>query len=125
MDTPSRPRPVVKAVREPVAVPARVLSARRAFGSDAELADVAGVHRSNVTRWKQGERPAPENFELLVGLDAAVTLLSQFLAPRSVPKWLRGFNAHLGGRRPLDVLQDGRLSEVIAAIEAERQGAFA
>jgi hypothetical protein len=117
--------PSPKAVREAVALPIRVESARRAFASDTELAELAGVHRSNVTRWKQGERPAPENVQLIVGLDVVVTLLSQFLDPRSVPKWLRGFNAHLGGRRPLDVLRAGRLSEVIAAIEAERQGAFA
>lgn len=125
MDTPVRPRPPARAVREPVTLPARVRSARRAFHSDTELAQLAGVHRSNVTRWKHGERPARENYELLVGLDAVVTLLSQFLDPRSVPKWLRGFNAHLGGRRPVDVLRDGRLSEVIAAVEAEREGAFA
>ena len=42
-----------------------------------------------------------------------------------VAKWLRGTNAHLGDRRPIDVIRQGRLSEVVAAIEAEKAGAFA
>ena len=48
-----------------------------------------------------------------------------FLDVSSIPKWLRGLNAHLGDRRPIDVIRQGRLSEVIAAIEAEKAGAFA
>ena len=57
-------------------------------------------------------------------IDVTVGQLRGFLAPSTIPKWLRGVNAHLGHRRPLDVLRDGRLSEVIAAIEAEKIGAF-
>lgn len=112
------------AVSEPVMAPYRYRSARRAFDSDADLAAVLGVHRSNVTRWKRGET-SPENEELLVGLDVIVTLLTGFLEPESIPDWLRGFNAHLGNRRPLDVLRMGQLSEVIRAIEAEKRGVFA
>ena len=106
-------------------MPARVLSARRGFPSDAALAEAAGVSRSNVARWKKGERPSPENMEFLLALDLVVTMLSEYLHPRTVPKWLFGINAHLGHARPIDVLRLGRLSEVIRAIEADRQGAFA
>ena len=111
-------------VQEPVAAPFRYRSARRAFDSDADMAQTLGVHRSNITRWKQGET-SPENAELLVALDVVVTLLTGFLEPESVPKWLQGFNAPLGHRQPLEMLRQGRLSEVIAAIEREKQGAFA
>jgi transcriptional regulator with XRE-family HTH domain len=113
-----------KAVREPALAPYRYWSARRAFDSDAEMAEVLGVHRSNITRWKHGET-SPENDELLVMLDVVVTLLTGFLEPETIPKWLGGINAHLGHRRPLDVLRLGHLSEVIRAIEAEKAGAFA
>jgi len=54
-----------------------------------------------------------------------VSLLEGFLEEGSIAKWLRGMNAHLGDRRPIDVIRQGRLSEVVAAIEAERAGAFA
>jgi transcriptional regulator with XRE-family HTH domain len=103
----------------------RYQTARRAFSSDAEMARAFGVDRSRVARWKQGEAPDPVNAERLVGLDTTVALLSGFLAESSIPKWLNGINAHLDDRRPIDVIRSGRLSEVIAAIEAEKSGAFA
>lgn len=99
--------------------------AKLAFPDDADLARSLGVHRSAVVRWKRGEAPAPENWEQLVGLDTVVSLLENFLDISSIPKWLRGVNAHLGDRRPIDVIRQGRLSEVVAAIEAEKAGAFA
>ena len=104
---------------------ARYHSVRRAFPSDAALAQALRVDRSRVTRWKRGESPSPHHAEQLLRLDAVVSLLAGFLEPAVVPDWLHGTNAHLGHRRPLDVLRQGRLSEVIAAIEAERSGAFA
>lgn len=103
----------------------RYQAARLAFGSDAEVARALGVHRSNVLRWKRGESPGLENWEQLVGLDTVVSLLAGFLDERSIAKWLHGLNAHLGDRRPIDVIRQGRLSEVVAAIEAEKAGAFA
>jgi transcriptional regulator with XRE-family HTH domain len=107
-----------------VAAPYRYHSARRAFESDAEMAEALGVNRSNITRWKQG-KTSPKDAELLVMLDVVVTLLTGFLEPETIPKWIGGFNAHLGHRRPIQVLRLGRLSEVIRAIEAEKAGAFA
>jgi hypothetical protein len=59
------------------------------------------------------------------GLDAAVALPRRVLDEGAVSDWLLGVNAHLGQRRPTDVLRDGGLAEVVAAIEAERSGAFA
>ena len=99
--------------------------AKVAFPDDADLARSLGVHRSAVVRWKRGEAPAAKNWEQLVGLDTVVSLLEGFLEVASIAKWLRGINAHLGDRRPIDVIRLGRLSEVVAAIEAEKAGAFA
>jgi len=99
--------------------------AQLAFPDDADLARSLRVHRSAVDRWKRGEAPARANWEQLVGLDTVVSLLEGFLELASIPKWLRGVNAHLGDRRPIDVIRQGRLSEVVAAIEAEKAGAFA
>ncbi len=103
----------------------RYYVAKVAFPDDADLARSLGVHRSAVVRWKRGEAPAARNWEQLVGLDTVVSLLEGFLEDGSIAKWLRGINAHLGDRRPIDVIRQGRLSEVVAAIEAEKAGAFA
>ena len=107
------------------AVQMRYATARRAFASDAEMAQALGVNRSQITRWKQGVVPDRENAERLLAFDVVVSLLDGFLERESIPKWLRGTNAHLANRRPIDVLLEGRLSQVIAAIEAEKSGAFA
>jgi uncharacterized protein (DUF2384 family) len=104
----------------------RLRSARRAFASDAQVAEALGVNRAQVKRWREGRTaPGPENADRIVGLDTAVELLSGHLDRRSIPKWLMGTNAHLGDRRPIDVLRDGSLSEVIAAIEALKSGSYA
>lgn len=104
----------------------RLESARRAFPSDAQVAEALGVDRAQVKRWYEGTTvPGPENVDRIVGLDAVVELLSGHLEPSSVSKWLNGFNAHLGDRRPVDVLRQGSLSEVIAAIEALKSGSYA
>lgn len=108
-----------------VFVRTRIESARRAFRSDSELARGLGVDRSQITRWQGGQAPDAENADRLVALDAVVELLGSYLSPSSVPKWMEGVNAHLGDRRPIDLLRAGRLSEVIAAIEAEKSGAYA
>ena|SRR5688572_9192656 len=103
----------------------KFLLARSAFTSDASMAKAFGVDRSNMTRWKQGAPLSAENSEKIEGIETVVALLLEILSPSTIPKWLRGINAHLDNRRPLDVIMAGRLSEVIAAVENERTGAFA
>jgi small subunit ribosomal protein S16 len=98
---------------------------RRAFASDAAMARALNVDRSRIGRWRKGESTDATVVERLVAVDATIELLTGFLDDRSIPKWLSGTNAHLGDRRPIDVLTQGRLSEVIAAIEAEKSGAYA
>src|SRR5438132_647394 len=104
---------------------ARYASVRRAFASDAALAEAFGVNRSAVAHWKRGEAISSENQEFLQALDTTIALLMGFLNAATVPKWLRGVNGFLDHRRPIDVLRTGRLSEVVSAIEAERSEAFA
>lgn len=103
----------------------KFLLARSAFNSDASMAEAFGVDRSNMTRWKQGAGLSAENSDKIEGIETVVALLLEVLSPSTIPKWLRGINAHLDNRRPLDVILAGRLSEVIAAVENERTGAFA
>lgn len=104
----------------------RLEAARRGFPSDAKVAEVLGVNRAQVKRWREGEtEPGPENADRIVGLDAVVELLSGWLEPSVIEDWLWGMNAHLGDRRPVDLLRQGNLSEVIAAIEAFKSGSYA
>lgn len=115
-------------VRETAAVyyPTRIDAARRTFPSDAQVADALGVDRAQVKRWREGRTaPGADAADRLVGLDAVIELLHGYLEPASILKWLKGTNAHLSDRRPLDLLREGRLSEVIAAVEALKSGSYA
>lgn len=95
------------------------------LGSQAEVARVLGVSRSSITRWLQGEEPDPANRHKLAGLEFVVGRLLDVFPPGTAAKWLTGLNAHLGDRRPIDMVTDGRLSEVMAALEAEHTGGYA
>lgn len=101
------------------------LSARRAFGSDAELARVLEVHRSQIARWKRGQAADPSNEARLRNLGSVVDYLTGYLEAEAIPGWLSGVNPQLNHRRPIDLILSGRFSEVVAAIEAEKSGAFA
>ena len=101
------------------------LAARRAFASDAALADALGVHRSQVARWKRGGQADPANEERLRDLGTVVESLTGYLEPDAISDWLTGVNAQLGHRRPIDVVLDGRVAEAIGAVEAEKRGAYA
>jgi hypothetical protein len=97
----------------------------RVLGSDAAVAEILDVSRALPRRWREGQVPDPENRDCIIGLDAVIALLSGFLAESSIPKWLNGVNAHLDDRRPISVLREGRVADVIAAIEAQKAGVVA
>ncbi len=101
------------------------LEARKAFTSDAALADAMGVHRSQVTRWAQGRSAHAENAWLLRDLAAAVSRLSDFYQTGTINRWLFGANPDLDGEQPMELLRQGRLPEVLMAIQAQTSGAFA
>jgi hypothetical protein len=87
------------------------------LGGQSAVAQVLGVHRSRISRWQAGEEPDPGNQARLDGLEFVVTRLRQGFSPATARKWLTGINAHLGNRRPIDLITRNRIAEVIAAIE--------
>jgi len=97
----------------------------RVLGSDAAVAAALEVSRAQPRRWREGQAPDPENRDRIIGLDAVIALLSGYLEESSITKWLNGVNAQLGDRRPISLLREGRVADVIGAIEAEKAGAFA
>lgn len=118
-------RPLVQSV-EPAACIQRAyyLEARKGFPSDAALADAMGVHRSQVTRWSQGRSAHAGNAWLLRDLAAAVSRLADFYSTGTINRWLFGTNDELQGEQPMALLRQGRLPEVLMAIQAQTSGAF-
>ena len=108
-----------------IATADRVRSLVEDFGGQAEVARALGVDRSRVTRWLRDAAPDAGNRRKLEAIEFAMTRLVQTFHRDTAVTWLYGLNAHLGDRRPIDLLAVGRVSEVLAAIEAEETGAYA
>ena len=89
-------------------------------------ADILGVSRSQPSRWRSGkERLSPENRKRVSDLDHVLDRLLLELYPDQAGIWLTGPNPHLGGARPVDVLELRGAAAVLPAIDALAAGAFA
>jgi hypothetical protein len=118
-------RPLVQSVEPAQCIQrAYYLEARKGFTSDAALADAIGVHRSQVTRWSQGRSAQAGNGWLLRDLAAAVSRLADFYQTGTINRWLFSANPDLGDEPPMELLRQGRLPEVLMAIQAQTSGAF-
>ena len=97
-----------------------------AVGGVNALARLLDVSPSQPSRWRRGvEAPGPENARRLLDLDHVVARVLLLWDRSLVEAWLTGPNAHLEGRRPIDVLRLRGAAEVLGALDAEAQGAFA
>jgi uncharacterized protein (DUF2384 family) len=96
-----------------------------AFGSRATLAAWVGIHRSQITRAARGQQLGGEEGWRLSALASVVTALLSTYEAAAVTGWLHGCNPHLDDRRPIDVLAQGDLTAVVAAVQAARTGVYA
>jgi hypothetical protein len=51
--------------------------------------------------------------------------MADYLERSTIYKWLFSANPDLDGEQPMELLRQGRLPEVLMAIEAQTSGAFA
>jgi transcriptional regulator with XRE-family HTH domain len=109
----------------PVEAAVKVEALSRDFRSQRRLADALGVSPAQVSRWKRGQGIDPDNAERLDLLELAMSLLLREYEPPTAEKWLFGVNAFLRHRRPIDVIRQGRVEELLAAIRQERAESYA
>jgi DNA-binding transcriptional regulator YdaS (Cro superfamily) len=89
------------------------------------VAAFLGVSKSQPSRWRSGEeRIGPENARRVNDLEYVISRLRQVYPESVAQTWLMSQNAYLGGR-PADVLKLRGVGPVIAAVDAEEEGAFA
>jgi uncharacterized protein (DUF2384 family) len=111
--------------RMPVGIARKVEALRADFRSAAQLADMLGVSRSQVTRWLRGAGIDPLNAEKVDLLELVWSSLLRLYARDAALAWLFGVNPRLGDRRPIDLIRSGRTEELMRAIRAERSDSFA
>src|SRR5213595_1086079 len=109
----------------PVATARKVEALRADFRSAAQLADMLGVSRAQVTRWLRGSGIDPLNAEKVDLLELVWANLLRLYEREAALAWLFGLNPFLGDRRPIDLIRAGRTEELMRAIRAERSDVFA
>jgi transcriptional regulator with XRE-family HTH domain len=111
--------------RMPVAVRHKLQALTRDLGSQARVARLLGVSPSRVSRWLRTEDPDAENRRKLEGVEFVLSRLLSLYGRDAALDWLLGVNAHVGNRRPIDLLSVGRITEILQAIDADEAGSYA
>jgi transcriptional regulator with XRE-family HTH domain len=109
----------------PVGTADKITALAHDLGSQRRLADLLGVSPAQVTRWRRGGGIDIVNAERVDLLELTVASLLRLYTGEAAELWLRGFNPHLGDRRPIDLVRAGRAQELLGALSAERSGGFA
>ena len=90
-----------------------------------QVADLLGVNRSQPSRWRSGkEGLAIESRRAVLDLDYVIARLHEVWVPEVAKVWLTSPNPRLGWGTPLETLRQRGVTDVIAAIDAEDQGAY-
>jgi Antitoxin Xre/MbcA/ParS C-terminal toxin-binding domain len=98
---------------------------RKGGMKSVDIANVLGTTPETVSRWNQGRAfPRPTAREQIVHLEYVVDQLADFYDPEEINLWLISRQKLLGGKIPAELIQEGRIDEVIRIVEQLRQGAF-
>ena len=105
--------------RNVVAEKLALLKSRAAIRA-VDVANMLGTTPETVSRWNNGHAyPRPGKESLLVDLEYIVERLSEFYSdPRTARAWLYSRHKYFNGVRPADLIQEGRIEEVLGAIQA-------
>lgn len=95
------------------------------LGGQSSVADFLNVNRSSISRWVKNGLPDENNQIRITSLVLVLQRLYKIFEPETAKKWLKGINAHLANQRPIDLIKQGRISEVLAAIEQTDLGSYA
>jgi len=109
----------------PVGSAKKIEALKADFRSAAQLADLLGVSRSQITRWLRGAGMDPLNAEKVDLLELVWSNLLRLYEREAALAWIFGLNPLLGNRRPIDLIRLGRTEELMRAIRAERADTFA
>lgn len=91
----------------------------------ADIANVLDVRPETVSRWNQGKAfPHPTTEKQLLELEFIIDQLADFYEPREARLWIFSRQRLLGGEVPAELIQKGRVDEVIAALNQLRDGVF-
>ncbi len=95
------------------------------FGGQSKVADILRVDRSSVTQWRKGKVLSDLTGVKVAGITYIMNKLTTYFHRETALSWLEGINAHLGNKRPIDLLRSNRIAEVDRAIDQSLAGSYA
>lgn len=85
---------------------------RDRFGlTQTEMGRALGVSLRTIQNWEKEANAGKGH--LLRDLQELMAILSDVLPESDIPVWLRSDNNSFGGKRPIEVILDGRIRDII------------
>lgn len=86
--------------------------------TQTELASAVGASVRTVQNWTRGgTTPRGATANRLIDVQHLVNELREVYTDEGIQIWLRSRNRNLGGRRPIDLLADDRVDEVLDEVQ--------
>ena len=91
----------------------------------SDIANVLDVRPETVSRWNQGKAfPHPNTEKQLLELEFVVDQLSDFYEPNEARLWIFSRQRLLNGETPAELIQKGRVDEVLVVVHQLRDGVY-
>ena len=92
---------------------------------NVDLANIVGVSPPTVHRWSRGQgSPTIEKQQVIAELRWVAERLSDFYEPDEARLWLQTGHPQLRGEKPYDLINEGRMAEVLEIIDRLESGVF-
>jgi transcriptional regulator with XRE-family HTH domain len=110
----------------PSALATKLETIRAQAGISAkEVAELLDTTPQTVSRWQVGKAdPQPDHLGRLLKLEWLATQLSELFAADEARLWLYSHHKLLDGERPVDLIRDGRVAEVLELIDQLKDSAY-
>jgi transcriptional regulator with XRE-family HTH domain len=90
-----------------------------------DIANIVSASPPTVSRWLKGKAsPDIKTQTRIAQLGYLVDRLSEFYTSEETRLWLHTPHPMLGGKRAIDLLNEGKMEDVLAVIESIDAGAF-
>jgi hypothetical protein len=91
----------------------------------SDIANVLDVRPETVSRWNQGKAfPHPNTEKQLLELEFVIDQLSDFYEPNEARLWIFSRQRLLNGETPAELIQKGRVDEVLQVVHQLRDGVY-
>ena len=91
----------------------------------SDVANVLSVRPETVSRWNLGKAfPHPNTERQLLELEFLIDKLADFYEPRDARLWIFARQKLLADQIPAELIQQGRVDEVLAVVNQLRDGVY-